>query len=142
MYFLVYASTATKLFSPGELLALLEGSRERNHKRGVTGMLLYKDGSFMQVIEGEKPVVEALFKKLSRDSRHHGILTLLKGHETERMFPDHSMGFRDLNSPEVHATPGYSEFLNTPLTSQEFSAQPDGPTRAQKLLLVFKKNIR
>jgi hypothetical protein len=48
------------------------------------------------------------------------------------------MGFRDLQSPEARAIPGYSEFLNTPLTAREFS---EDPTRAQKLLLTFKKTM-
>ena len=48
------------------------------------------------------------------------------------------MGFRDLNSAEVRSLPGYSEFLNTPLTGKEFAADP---SRAHKLLLTFKKSM-
>ncbi|MDP9457949.1 MAG: hypothetical protein M3Q60_19755 [Actinomycetota bacterium] len=48
------------------------------------------------------------------------------------------MGFRDLESEEARSNPAYSEFLNTPLTGKEFSANP---SRSQKLLLSFKKSM-
>jgi hypothetical protein len=62
---------------------------------------------------------------------------MLQGRNEERQFPDWSMGFRDLNSPDVLATPGYHEFLNTPLTDKQFFVDS---TRCQKLLLTFKKS--
>ena len=58
----------------------------------------------------------------------------LPGHH----FPECTMGFRDLASAEVRATPGFSEFLSTPLTGAEFSADP---TRFQRPLLTFKRSM-
>jgi hypothetical protein len=101
-------------------------------------MLLYKDGNFLQVLEGEEETVRNLYTKIGGDPRHHGLLTLIQGPLAERQFPDWSMGFRDLNSPDVQSMPGYTEFLNTPLTGAEFSADP---TRCQKLLMTFKRTM-
>lgn len=120
------------------MLELLTKSRENNSKAGLTGMLLYKDGNFMQVLEGEEATVRALYEKVHRDPRHRGVITLLQGHVEERQFPDWSMGFQDLNSPEVIATSGYNEFLNTPLTDEQFVVDP---TRCQRLLLTFKRSM-
>ena len=92
----------------------------------------------MQALEGEKEKVLALFETISGDPRHRGVLVLKQGEESERQFPDWSMAFRDLNSPEVQALPGFSEFLNTPLTDKEFS---ENPTRCQKLILTFKRTM-
>ena len=139
MFFLTYVSSAVKPFSQSELLDLLTKSRENNSKLGVTGMLLYKDGNFMQVLEGDEDTVRVLITKIASDPRHRGLIILLQGPLEERQFPDWSMGFRDLTSAEVLAIPGYNEFLNTPLTGEEFSADP---SRCQKLLLTFKKNMR
>ena len=139
MFFLTYVSSAVKPFSQSELLDLLTKSRENNSKLGVTGMLLYKDGNFMQVLEGDENAVRVLITKIASDPRHRGLIILLQGPLEERQFPDWSMGFRDLTSAEVLAIPGYNEFLNTPLTGEEFSADP---SRCQKLLLTFKKNMR
>jgi Sensors of blue-light using FAD len=139
MFFLVYVSSAVKPFLQSELLDLLAKSRENNARLGITGMLLYKDGNFMQALEGEEGAVQALYARIGRDPRHRGLLTLLQGPLEERQFPEWSMGFRDLNAADVLSTPGYSEFLNTPLMGKEFSSDP---TRCQKLLLTFKRNMQ
>jgi hypothetical protein len=83
--------------------------------------------------------VRTLYAKIGRDPRHRGLLILLQGSQPNRQFPDWSMGFRDLNAADVLSTPGYSEFLNTPLTGQEFASSPK---RCQKLLMMFKGNMQ
>lgn len=138
MFSLVYVSSAIRLFSQSELVALLAKSQENNAKLGITGLLLYKDGNFMQVLEGEEKALRTLHAKISHDPRHQGLLTLLQGPLAARQFPDWSMGFRDLNATAVLSLPGYNEFMNTPLTGEEFSLDP---TRCQKLLMTFKKNM-
>ena len=138
LFFLVYVSSAARPFSRSDLADLLATSRDNNARAGITGMLLYKDGNFMQVLEGEEGAVRALYGKIATDPRHKGEITLQQGFTESRQFPDWSMGFRDLHSPETQSIPGYSEFLNSPLTGEEFSGDP---TRAQKLLLTFKKTM-
>ena len=138
MFHLTYVSSAAQEFSKADLNELLAQCRENNMRLGITGMLLYKDGNFMQILEGDKDTVRGLYTKISADPRHTGDLVLYQGTSEERQFPDWSMGFRDLDSPEARANPGYNEFLNTPLTGQEFS---ENPTRSQKLLLTFKKSM-
>lgn len=101
-------------------------------------MLLYKDGNFMQALEGEEKTVRNLYNKIEADSRHRGSMILLKETIEERQFPNWTMGFRNLNSSDSLLDIGYSEFLNTKLTGEEFSSDP---TRAQKLLLTFKKSM-
>jgi hypothetical protein len=137
MFYLTYVSSATELFSQQQLRDLLAVSIRNNRRIDITGMLLYKDGNFMQTLEGEESVVRQIYDKLQSDTRHHGLITLLSGPLAQRHFPDWSMGFRDLASSSVH-TEGYNEFLNAPLTGSEFA---DRPSRAQKLLLSFKKSM-
>ena len=136
MFCLVYASSAARPFSPSELTDLLASCHANNRQLGITGMLLYKNGNFMQVLEGDEEAVLKLYAKIFQDERHSGVLTLLQTTIPARQFPDWSMGFRDLNSPEVRSLPVYNEFLNRPLTGAEFSADP---TYCQRLLTIFKK---
>jgi uncharacterized protein YaaQ len=136
MFYIVYVSSAVRPFSSSELVELLSKAHERNTKIGITGMLLYKDGNFMQVIEGEEAAVRTLNAKIQQDPRHRGMITLLQGPLAERQFPDWSMGFKDLNAIDVRSNPGYTEFLNCPLTEAEFSKDP---SRCKKLLMTFKK---
>ena len=74
MFQIVYASSALQPFTKPELQALLEQARPKNDKLGVTGMLLYKDGNFMQVLEGEQDVVGKLVETIERAPRHKGVL--------------------------------------------------------------------
>lgn len=99
-------------------------------------MLLYKNGNFMQALEGEEQAVLNLYANIFQDERHNGVLTLLQTTLPARQFPNWSMGFRGLNSPEVRSLPGYNEFLNVPLTGAEFSADP---TYCQRLLTILRK---
>lgn len=139
LFRLAYISTASKRFDSSELRAMLMESNARNKAAGITGMLLYKDGQFMQVLEGTADAVTETFSRINRDPRHHNIIVLLQGAVQERRFPGWSMAFRDLNLPDQQNVPGYSEFLNTPLTGGEFAGDPD---RCEQLLLLFKKKIR
>lgn len=136
MISLVYVSIATKPFTAAELLDLLDHARRNNLNSAITGMLLYKEGNFMQVLEGDEKAVKAVSAKIARDPRHHKMITLLEVQIPEREFPDWSMGFNDLDAPLSDEIPGYSEFMNTPLTADAFS---ENPTRAQRLLRVFKR---
>jgi hypothetical protein len=138
MIYLVYVSSAVRPFLSSELVDLLSKSHVYNTEVGITGMLLYKDGNFMQAIEGEEEAVLTLYAKIRRDTRHRGLITLLQEPLKERQFPDWSMGFKDLKTVDMLSTPGYSEFLNTPLTDAGFSSDP---TRCQRLLMTFKKNM-
>ena len=81
---LVYASAETTPFSDEDLMALLEQSRAANEARGVTGMLLYHEGSFIQALEGDPETVRALYEKITHDGRHHNERLL---YEVEPMDP-------------------------------------------------------
>lgn len=134
MFSVTYASSALVPFTPRDLRTLLEKCVSNNRPRGITGMLLYKDGNFMQVLEGEEKVVRAVHNVIAADPRHRGLITLLQGATPGRQFPDWSMGFKDLGA-DIDNPEGYSEFLNIPLNGAEFMSDP---TRAQQLLLTFK----
>ena len=88
MFSLVYVSAAVTWFSDRELRALLAQCRLSNAQTGITGMLLYKDGNFMQALEGEERTVRALEARIAADRRHQGMVTLLSGHTAQRQFSD------------------------------------------------------
>ena len=135
MYRIVYVSAAVDRFSTSELLELLTRAREKNQRLSVTGLLLYKDGDFIQLLEGERKAVQGLFNTISLDPRHTGAIVLLEEEADQRLFTDWSMGFRDLSDPEVQATPGFSPYMNTPLVADSFAPDPSG---CLELLALFK----
>ena len=136
---LVYVSTATQRFTEADLLALLGVSRKNNEPVGISGLLLHRDGNFIQVLEGEEEVVLKTQARIAKDPRHSGIITILKAPIVQRTFTDWSMAFRNLDSPEVRSVPGYSEFMNEDWLGRQML---DSPNRALKLLQLFRKNQR
>lgn len=135
MFHLVYVSSAARPFSKTELVELLQVARANNERLGITGMLLYRDGNFMQVLEGEEPMVRDLYARIERDPRHQGSIILLEESLKRRQFGEWSMGFRDLNDREVHALPGFSQFMNKALVADNFRYDPTGCLR---LLSIFR----
>jgi hypothetical protein len=138
VFSLTYVSSAVKPFSKSELRELLAKSRKNNSRLDVTGMLLYKDGNFMQTLEGEEQLVLSLSERIHADARHKGMMVLHQARSPERQFADWSMGFCDLNSSDTERLPGYNDFMNLPLTDAQFARNPN---RAMTLLLIFRKNV-
>jgi len=135
IFFYLYSSKAVKAFTQDQLLELLARSRENNAKLGVTGMLLYKNAEFMQVLEGAELTVLRLVAKIEQDPRHKSVSKLLIGHSSERQFPFWYMGFSNLDTEEARKTPGYTEFLNTSLAV----GLATDPTLCQRLMQLFKE---
>lgn len=136
MFSLVYVSAAVTWFSDRELRALLAQCRLSNAQTGITGMLLYKDGNFMQALEGDERTVRALEARIAADRRHQGMVTLISGHTAQRQFSDWTMGFFDLNAPAGDLPAGYTEFLDTPLSDAAFLPAPQ---RCMDLMHVFRQ---
>ncbi len=110
---IVYASAATVPFSEDELIELLRISKANNDAAGITGMLLYHEGSFIQAIEGEPEVVERLYRKIARDRRHGDTLLLHRGEAQNRTFGGWSMGFERLSLDGHGHVPGLNRFLRS-----------------------------
>jgi Sensors of blue-light using FAD len=136
---MVYVSSAVKLFSERQLKDLLKQSRQNNSLSGLTGMLLYKDGNFMQCLEGSKEAVCTLEAKIKSDPRHQGMAVLLQEDHVESAFDEWAMGFKRLDPRTALEFPGYSDFLNLPLIDEEFQRHP---ARSMRLLLSFKRVMR
>jgi len=139
MFFLVYVSSSTHSLSRGELSEILMKAREYNSKFEITGLLLYKGGNVMQVLEGEEIAVRNLYGKIQLDRRHVGLIKLIEGTQPARQFADWSMAYRDLGSRDAVMPEGYSDFLNTTLSGEEFATQP---ARSLKLLRMFRESVR
>jgi hypothetical protein len=86
MNFIVYISAATYLMDENELKEILEVSRKNNQSSGITGLLLYHEGNFIQVLEGEKTAINALYDKITIDNRHVIYLKCCRVHFSSATF--------------------------------------------------------
>jgi len=123
---------------PAELRDLLQESRLNNERDGITGMLLYKGGTFIQVIEGPDEAIADLYARVRKDPRHTRIIKLLEGTTEERMFPNWSMGFRNADKLSEEDRPVVTSFLDDSSLPEQFA---DKPPKALKLLLSFRETM-
>ncbi len=75
-YAIVYVSTASKDLKEPEIKTMLKESVIWNNSHGLTGLLLYSEGNFFQIIEGEETVTKDLFESIKQDPRHHNIIQI------------------------------------------------------------------
>jgi Sensors of blue-light using FAD len=133
---IVYVSTAVQQLNAEDLHKLLEAARRSNHRDGITGMLLYFEGSFIQAIEGPSDRVQQLFERLERDPRHYQVIKLVHERIAQRQFPHWSMAFRRATADSLKDAEGFSDFLEPGFDIEALRARPD---LAHKLLLTFRE---
>lgn len=130
----IYSSTAAPQFAEHEIPQLLEKSRAANATRGITGMLLYIEGSFFQVLEGEGAPVDEVYRRISADARHHEVTLIIREPIAARSFADWTMGFATLGRQEAGELVGENDFF---AAASCFAALGSG--RAKKLLAAFRR---
>lgn len=134
---LVYSSEATCEFDSDALLQLLERARENNARMNVSGMLLYSDGTFLQVLEGDPEVVEALYDKIGQDERHTDTRVLLRTDDEARAFGDWTMGFVKASKQLLAEVAGLNDFLQSNLP--RVGTESETAERTAKILEQFKE---
>jgi hypothetical protein len=93
VYQLVYMSSTSKPLSLDELSEVLDQARERNFERNVTGLLIYHDQLFFQVLEGDKEDVTACYARISKDPRHRSLSVMWEGDAETRTFSSWDMAY-------------------------------------------------
>lgn len=128
----VYASKASPKFRERELPVLLAKARDTNLRRAVTGMLLYIEGSFFQVLEGPQRAVDELYASISEDERHIRVTRIIREPIFERDFGEWTMGYASLGVTEVAQQLGENDFFTGRSCWEQMN-----PGRAKKLLHAF-----
>jgi hypothetical protein len=101
-----YISQEASPLSADALLCLLSQCHQNNVARGLTGMLLFGNGTFLQSLEGERAVVDALMQKIAQDPRHTAMKVLKQDTISERQYADWSMGFERVTEKTLAEIPG------------------------------------
>ncbi len=109
MFHLVYTSYAVEPFSGAALIDLLNQSRAYNKIHGITGMLIYSNGRFIQALEGEMTDVERVYSSIYKDPRHKRVIRVIEGESKERIFKDWSMGFKNLTEDDFNSMEGFQD---------------------------------
>jgi hypothetical protein len=132
---IVYASRAVSDMQPADLLQILQSARRNNRANGITGILVYANGDFLQALEGEASAIEQLYEVIEQDPRHEHCRILNKIEIQERLFENWDMGFQEIDRSDLAKREGFVDFFNADLTPKPLV---NPTTSAQFLLLGFR----
>lgn len=137
MFELIYCSVAKPGIAADDISAILNTSRSFNKANDITGCLLYHEGEFIQLLEGEKNAVQDLYSNIVKDMRHKHVQLVVEETVTGRAFENWSMAFHDLNTARVSPIVK-SLFVENVMA---FSGLVAKPTDATKLFWYMARQI-
>lgn len=100
--YLVYTSIASPDLTEESVQSMLATAREHNASAEITGLLLFRTGTFIQFLEGAAEEIDQLIGRIRRDDRHQDVRVIIEEPVDHRRFPDWRMGYRvplEPNSP-------------------------------------------
>jgi hypothetical protein len=106
---LMYASRATEALNADALSAILKKSKANNPAQGITGVLCFSGEIFLQVLEGGRSQVSAMYNRIAHDSRHRDVVLLKFEEIGERRFAGWAMGQVNLSRLNPALLLKYSE---------------------------------
>jgi len=134
----VYTSTAIQPMPKSKLYKILVGSRVSNKLADVTGLLVYVDGTFLQVLEGEQEMVSDLLEKISKDPRHTDVKVVYKTGVERRTFNAWQMAYVSPSPKELATWAGLSNTTTLESTLKTLEIEPNRfPSVLSKLLLAI-----
>lgn len=92
VYQIAYCSNAVRTLSPEVIGDILDVSHRNNTRDGVTGVLIYHDRLFFQLLEGDRGLVKTCYRRICADRLHGALSLMLQADVDERAFPEWSMG--------------------------------------------------
>ena len=98
---MIYSSRAVSPMTTDALEVILDDARRGNENRGITGALIYADGIFLQVLEGEREVDEPLAERIRADTRHEAMKIFHAREVDEPAFDDWRMAYLAPSTPEL-----------------------------------------
>lgn len=122
LHFLIYVSEASEPITERALTDLIKKAQAFNRSVGITGRLIYKDGYFIQMLEGRRESLFALMDKIKGDSRHRNVDIIIEGPVRQRIFTEWGMLLNNL-SEEVN-TPLFKQAQRRSLTIRDLADDP------------------
>jgi len=103
---ITYISSETRPILKDDLDDILSKSRKNNIDLGITGMLLYGNKTFIQILEGEERSVNDLLSKIKKDPRHRDFKLVAKKEVNQRKYSEWSMGFKEVSGEDFKSIKG------------------------------------
>ena len=117
LWAIVYISKAARRVTPNDLQHILEGARRRNVEEGITGVLLYADGYFMQYLEGPAAGLHRIYAVIKTHPLHYGLVDLMREPIHAREFTEWSMACHAVAAGGESPLPDDYDLLASRLTA-------------------------
>ena len=122
---LVYSSEATPGLKIEELQSMLAQARINNQALGITGVLVFVEGVFLQILEGDNDKVMELTAKIERDPRHHGVKVFHSQEAGERAFTSWNMAYLSPDTKELSSWAGLDGATTIEDIMSRLESEPD-----------------
>ena len=129
VYQIIYSSESSTPMQSDDLEDILEHARICNATVGITGALVYADGVFLQILEGDRAKVQALMMKIMADLRHETITVLRECELPRAVFGSWQMAYVSATAAQVAAWAGLSI---APGTDEVHNSSGEDPHRAEQ----------
>ena len=130
---LCYASAALTRFNQDDLNQLLSKARNKNQSLGISGLLLFHDGSFLQFLEGPAEAVQELYNTIEADKRHGEVKLVMRREIEARNFGDWKMGFMRVDPRNLD---GFVDVLRS-VSTQSMGLEGDAK-KVERVIDAFK----
>jgi Sensors of blue-light using FAD len=134
-YQIIYSSESATPMQMEDLDEILEDARSSNASQGITGALVYVEGVFLQILEGERDVVEALMGKIARDVRHETVTVLREAEVPAAVFKDWKMAYVSATAEQVAKWAGLSGTADIPEILTDLRQDPHRATQVAQSIL-------
>ncbi|WP_413585205.1 BLUF domain-containing protein [Bdellovibrio sp. HCB274] len=117
VFHLVYVSRASDSLSYTDIRNILNSSRRNNARDNISGVLILREGYFLQVLEGDnEQSIRNLVNVIRNDDRNKELKVLIETNSDRRLFGDWSMAFLD-GDIEANTTKDLLDFFEACLDS-------------------------
>jgi hypothetical protein len=136
LYQIIYSSESATPMQMDDLEDILESARESNAEAGITGALVYVDGFFLQILEGEARAVQELMTRISKDVRHETVTVLQQGEIPTTVFTDWKMAYVSATAEQVAQWAGLSGTAAVPDILADMQSNPLKVTQVAESILA------
>jgi hypothetical protein len=136
-YQIIYSSESATPMQMEDLEEILEGARSNNGSKGITGALVYVEGVFLQILEGDRGIVENLMAKIARDVRHETVTILRESEIPTAVFSDWKMAYVSATAEQVAKWAGLSGTAEIPEILTDLRQDPYKATQVAQSILAL-----
>lgn len=136
-YQIIYSSESATPMQTDDLEEILERAQISNAENGITGALVYVEGVFLQVLEGDRASLEDLMARISRDVRHDNVTVLREGEVPSAAFSGWDMAYVSATREQVAKWAGLSGTTKMPDVLADIGQDPNHAAKVVKSILAM-----